>query len=230
MYRIRVFILYISISYLHSYDFVPSYFLRISFSFQPFITGSIGRDHRVNPFSMLKNSWVPGSTTSLLLDSRHSARSGIGATGPVNSNPAFLFPAPSCLFKHAHSALGNSRRAMSEPAPAASQQQKPRSGGGGSSRACYKCGKPGHWSRDCTAPREEWIPQQPRETNTQVGAGLEDEETEARASKPAAPVKKSNRRPKFTVSRHVRVTPRACLRRPDAFPWSHRGPSGGGLV
>ena len=76
VYRIRVFILYISISYLHSYDFVPSYFLRIVFSFQPFITGSIGRDHRVNPFSMLKNSWVPGSTTSLLLDTRLDRASG----------------------------------------------------------------------------------------------------------------------------------------------------------
>ena len=91
---------------------------------------------------------------------------------------------------------------MSDAAAAATQ---PRSGGAakGGNRACFKCGKTGHWSKDCTAPREEWIPQQPRaeagvpQSPTDVGAA---EGEDGAPAKPAPAAKKrSNRKPKFTV-------------------------------
>ena len=91
---------------------------------------------------------------------------------------------------------------MSDAAAPATQ---PRPGGAakGGNRACFKCGKTGHWSKDCTAPREEWIPQQPRaeagvpQSPTDVGAA---EGEDGAPAKPAPAAKKrSNRKPKFTV-------------------------------
>lgn len=30
------------------------------------------------------------------------------------------------------------------------------------SQGCLKCGQPGHWARDCTAPKDQWLPRQPK--------------------------------------------------------------------
>jgi hypothetical protein len=40
------------------------------------------------------------------------------------------------------------------PAAMQAQQGVPKTAAAG----CYKCGKNGHWAKDCTAPRSEWVP------------------------------------------------------------------------
>lgn len=88
-------------------------------------------------------------------------------------------------------------------AAAPATQSRPGVAAKGGNRACFKCGKTGHWSKDCTAPREEWIPQQPRaeagvpQSPTDVGAAEGEDGAPARPA--AAAKKKSNRKPKFTV-------------------------------
>ena len=85
--------------------------------------------------------------------------------------------------------------------------QRPRAAGG-ASRACFKCGKTGHWSKDCSAPREEWIPQQPRAENGvpsspgDLTGDLTGDALNGDAPAPAAK-KQTNRKPRFTAVEHV---------------------------
>ena len=96
------------------------------------------------------------------------------------------------------------RRSIYVSAMASTQ---PRAGGG--NRACFKCGKTGHWSKDCAAPRDEWIPQQPRGEETGVPSSpgdLNGDLSGLNGEAPATaqpPKKPSTRKPKFTTVEHV---------------------------
>lgn len=46
---------------------------------------------------------------------------------------------------------------MQESTAPAASTALPRLNANGGAQGCYKCGKPGHWSKDCTAPQSELI-------------------------------------------------------------------------
>ena len=69
-------------------------------------------------------------------------------------------------------------------------------------------GKTGHWSKDCSAPREEWIRQQPRAENGvpsspgDLTGDLTGDALNGDAPAPA-PKRQTNRKPRFTAVEHV---------------------------
>ena len=80
-------------------------------------------------------------------------------------------------------------------------------------RPCFKCGERGHVARDCTAPRERWIPEEARRAILNATSARASDGTARDASDAGADAgvgtgvnargKRSGRRPKFSVHEHL---------------------------